>query len=169
MNIDIADSTEILVFTGPESSGKTTCAEQTAQKYQLPRVKEYAREYLTAQGLKYTFKDIQNIAEKQVESEIYANQKHPLIICDTDLVTLEIWALEKFGLSLELNDQLLVKKHYLLCFPDIPWEPDPLRENPDDRKRLFERYEEYLRALDVSFTVLSEDDRKLLKISYHSL
>ena len=24
--------------------------------------------------------------------------------------------------------------YYLLCRPDIPWEPDPLRENPFDRE-----------------------------------
>ena len=29
---------------------------------------------------------------------------------------------------------------YLLCYPDIPWEPDPLRENPDNREELFELY-----------------------------
>ncbi|MEL6988428.1 MAG: AAA family ATPase, partial [Bacteroidota bacterium] len=34
-----------------------------------------------------------------------------------------------------------------LCSPDVDWEADPLRENPDDRDRLFELYKENLNAL----------------------
>ena len=32
-------------------------------------------------------------------------------------------------------------RRYLLCKPDIPWQPDPQRENPSDRDRLYARYE----------------------------
>jgi len=166
MKIDISEGTRIFVFTGPESSGKTICSERVAQEYKLPLVEEYAREYLTKYGSEYSFKSIQQIAEKQIEKEILAHQNHPLIICDTDLVTLEIWALEKFGKSLELDDDLISKKHYLLCFPDIPWEPDPLRENPEDRLRLFERYEQYLKEKNVSFTILREAERKALSFDF---
>lgn len=169
MKIEISRSTEILVFTGPESSGKTTCAERTAKKYKIPRVQEYAREYLTICGFEYSFKDIQNIAKRQIELEITAHQKNPLIICDTDLVTLEIWALEVFETSLGLKDELLNKKHYLLCYPDIPWDPDPLRENPEDRLRLFERYEKFLKSSKVPYSILTEEDRKELTISLFNL
>ena len=37
-------------------------------------------------------------------------------------------------------------RSYLLLEPDIAWEADPLRENPDDRARLFDRYRELLQA-----------------------
>ena len=137
MKIDISIGTEILVFTGPESSGKTTCAKRISTEYQLPLVEEYAREYLTIHGSVYTFEDIRNIAVKQKELERQAHQENPLIICDTDIITLEIWALEKFGTSIGNVDELADKKHYLLCYPDIPWAPDPLRENPEDRHRIF--------------------------------
>lgn len=164
MKIDIPRSTEILVFTGPESSGKTTCANRISNTHQLPLVLEYAREYLTIHGPLYTFKNIQKIAITQIERELESNKKNPLIICDTDIITLEIWALEKFGQSLGMNDALIDKKHYFLCYPDIPWEPDPLRENPKDRMRLFDRYENYLQNLQVSYTVLHESSRELLNI-----
>ena len=36
-----------IVFTGPESSGKTTISESVAQKFNLPIVEEYARKSLT--------------------------------------------------------------------------------------------------------------------------
>jgi len=164
MIINISPSTEILVFTGPESSGKTTCAERFSTIYQLPLVEEYARVYLTTHGSAYTFQDIQKIAQKQKELEIQTHQENPLIICDTDIVTLEIWALEKFDRSLEMSDILKSKKHYFLCYPDIPWEPDPLRENPEDRLRLFDRYQAYLKASEASFTVLKGDNKKELQL-----
>jgi nicotinamide riboside kinase len=45
------------------------------------------------------------------------------------------------------------RKHdlYLLCLPDIEWEPDPLRENPDDRWELLKTYRSELNALNVNF------------------
>jgi len=164
MKIDISEGTEILVFTGPESSGKTTCANRIAQKYKLPLVEEYAREYLNTHGSKYSFVDIQNITALQVEAEAKTNKDNSLIICDTDIVTLEIWAMEKFGRALKHKDNLIGKKHYLLCYPDISWEPDPLRENPTDRVRLFAIYEQFLKELEVPFTVLKEEDRKGLEL-----
>ena len=162
MKINITTGTEILVFTGPESSGKTTCAKRISKDYQLPLVEEYAREYLTTHGSAYTFEDLHIIATTQIERETQSNKNNSLIICDTDITTLEIWALEKFETSLDLVDELVDKKHYLLCYPDIPWEPDPLRENPVDRLRLYHRFEQYLTYLKVPFTVLSEKYRNEL-------
>ena len=33
---------------------------------------------------------------------------------------------------------------YFLCKPDIPWEEDPLRENPNKRDFLFDKFKEKL-------------------------
>ena len=57
---------------------------------------------------------------------------------------------------------------WLLCKPDLPWEPDPLRENPDDRERLFERYEELLDQLGKPYAVISGagELRTLLAIGF---
>ncbi|MDF1694952.1 MAG: ATP-binding protein [Saprospiraceae bacterium] len=164
MTFDFDPSTEIMVFTGPESSGKTTCAQRIAQLYQLPLVKEYAREYLKDNGPSYTFDDLLAITSKQIELETRAHLEHTLIVCDTDIITLEIWAMEKFGLTLKRKDHSINKKHYFLCYPDIPWEPDPLRENPNDRKRLFEIYQAYLVKVNATFTILTKDERKNLSL-----
>ena len=43
---------------------------------------------------------------------------------------------------------------YLLCAPDFPPEPDPLRENPDEREILFEWYQQLLQDMDANFMVL---------------
>ncbi len=162
MKINIPEKADILVFTGPESSGKTTCAERITRESELPLVEEYAREYLNLHGVKYTLDDIRKMAVEQVKRETEAHRNHQLIVCDTDIVTLEIWALEKFETSLDFTDELIDKKHYLLCYPDLPWEPDPLRENPDDRMRLFERYKQFLEDLNASFTILKAKGRNEL-------
>jgi len=164
MKINISEGTEILVFTGPESSGKTTCAERISKEFRIPLVEEYAREYLNRNGTKYSLEDIHKMASVQIKNEAKVHSNSSLIVCDTDIVTLEIWALEKFGTSLGITDKLVDKKHYLLCYPDIPWEPDPLRENPEDRLRLFERYEQYLKDLNASFTILKAKERNKLFI-----
>ena len=166
MKINLDPVIEIIVFTGPESSGKTTCALKTAQEFQLPLVEEYAREYLSIHGPTYTLSDIENIAHKQIEMESEAHNLHPLILCDTDIVTLDIWALEKYGSSLNISDPLCLKKYYFLCNPDIPWEPDPLRENPDDRDRLFDIYHSYLQKMNVPFTILNASDRTSLSLNW---
>jgi nicotinamide riboside kinase len=44
--------------------------------------------------------------------------------------------------------------HLFLCAPDIPWEADKLRENPLDRERLFQLYEELLTKNNCSFSIL---------------
>ena len=164
MTIELPKSTEIIVFTGPESSGKTTTAQRISNLYSLPLVEEYARTYLNQFGQEYTFDDLKNITAGQLSDEKESHRDHSFIICDTDLVTLEIWALEKFERSLNQKDELFGKKHYFLCYPDIPWEPDPLRENPHDRFRLFDRYKSYLQELNASFTVLKEEDRVKLNL-----
>ena len=56
----------------------------------------------------------------------------PLLLCDTDAITVRIWSEEKFGRcdprwsSSPRNGR--TTGHWLLCRPDIPWEPDQLRE-----------------------------------------
>ena len=57
--------------------------------------------------------------------------------------------------------------HYFLCKPDIPWEPDPLRENPEDRERLFKLYERGLLEIGA-YNVLSGniEERKMRIITH---
>ncbi|MBK8339575.1 MAG: AAA family ATPase [Flavobacteriales bacterium] len=81
-------------------------------------------------------------------------------MCDTDLITIRIWGEEKFGRSDPWIIEGTEKRpydHWLLCAPDLPWEPDPQRENPRDRDRLFGVYERTLRALGKPYTIIAGD------------
>lgn len=162
-----AGPAEILVATGPESCGKSTLCTQLARHCRLPLVSEAARGYLDARlrlygDYRYTLADIHNIAQIQHAAEILSfDRQHLPLICDTDLLVLIIWSEEKFGEVTPWITQTfqaqsaLGKRHYLLCDWQIPWQHDPLRENRDDRERLFKRYRARLDSLALPYTVLS--------------
>ena len=149
-----------IAITGPESSGKTTLAKEISAHFKKSiLVNEFAREYLKTVNGKYTYSDLIKIAKGQKEREIQASKKNSqLIICDTTLNEIKIWSLEKFN---KCEKWILNTKdnytHYLLSKPDIPWEPDPLRENPFDRERLFNIHLKYLQ--NKSYTIIYGDKK----------
>lgn len=160
MKTNIPRGKQIIVVTGPESSGKTTLVNRLKMNYDVPIVAEFARTYLEQkEGHKYEFSDLEIIARCQNIQEAEAHKSYPLIVCDTDIVTIDIWAMEVFNKSISLPNNNLDKKHYLLCKPDIPWESDSLRENPGDRDRLFEVYKLYLETNMLSYEILDKEDR----------
>ena len=132
-----------IAITGPESSGKTTLAKSLNNYYKNSiMVHEFAREYLKSIKRQYNYNDLLDIAKGQKKREIIAsNTKSQIIISDTTLQVIKIWSFDKFN---KCDNWILQQKenytHYLLCKPDIPWEPDPFRENPIDRDRLFKIY-----------------------------
>ena len=149
----------VVCLTGPESTGKSTLAADLSQALAVPLVPEVAREHLeamTAGGrAQYSAADLLGIARAQVAAEQDALAEGTgLVICDTDLQVIQIWWQEKFGdLDPWLSGALANRspRRYLLMAPDLPWEPDPLRESPTDRHRLFGRYLQALRAEDFPF------------------
>jgi nicotinamide riboside kinase len=47
--------------------------------------------------------------------------------------------------------------HYFLCKPDIPWEPDELRESEHERDQLFAIYEQMIIELGWNYTIVCGD------------
>ena len=137
-----------IVVTGPESSGKTTLAKALARHFEIEMVPEFARQYLNEHGPSYSFKDLGIMAEGQLllEKE-YLESESSFLICDTDILTYKIWSEYKYG---HVESKILTELEsvsdslYLLCAADIPWEADPLRENPMDRSDIYDLYEENL-------------------------
>jgi nicotinamide riboside kinase len=144
-------------ITGPESSGKTALAKDLCGHFSFEYVAEYSRDLLQGGGKIVSARDLVNIARQQIESELKASKSSAIIICDTDLLVLKIWNEEKFGpLHPALNALYMHHKYdyTLLCTPDLNWEPDPLRENPFDRDRLFEIYKKNLIRSKVKFDIV---------------
>ncbi|MFM1932194.1 MAG: hypothetical protein RL226_1497 [Bacteroidota bacterium] len=154
-----------IAITGPESSGKTELAIALSGKLGWPYVPEAARWYLHKRNGSYSRSDLLEIAKLQYDWWMKTAQFSHSFICDSDMVVVAVWELEKFGsLSQDLS-KLLDSIRFdcvLLCAPDLPWEYDPLRENPHDRDRLFERYKEVLEAHDIPFAIVSgQGDERL--------
>ena len=57
----------LICVTGPECSGKTTLTQSLTHALGAVSVAEYAREYLSATDGRYTFEDLDVIAERQVD------------------------------------------------------------------------------------------------------
>jgi len=144
-----------IAFTGPESSGKTTLSKRIAEILNGEWHEEYAREYLTNLNRAYKQKDLIEIAIKQNEKRVNCNSRFQ--IYDTEMLVIKIWNDFKFKKeNQQINDLLDQQKidHYFLCKPDIPYEDDPLRENPDNRDELFEIYLNALNQKELPFTII---------------
>jgi nicotinamide riboside kinase len=154
---------KIIVVTGPECSGKTTLARQLAEKLGEPWVPEYAREYLSNLNRPYNTADLLEILKGQLQSVETAKSKAKnWLVVDTGPEVIQIWYRDKFGPEpIEIIELAEIFKPalYLLCKPDIPYVPDPLREDPFRRDELFERYVELLESKNVQVMSGGADKR----------
>ena len=151
---------------GPESTGKSTLASYLAHRYGGVLVPEYAREYMEerACACAYTYEDVVNIAKQQVlqlQSGIYGGitegYRTNVIFFDTELIITKVWFLHKFGKCPDFLEEALhayPMDVYLLCYPDMEWIPDPVRENPNIREYLFDWYEREIQALDIPYYII---------------
>lgn len=140
----------LLVVTGPESTGKTALAEALGAALNTAVVPEFARYFLSHLGRPYARADLATIARGQRLWMEYAKKtaKNWLVV-DTDWTVLHVWEHYKYRPA----DFMWPKGYgapeapylYLLCSPDFPWAPDPLREHPEAREELFEWYRNVLR------------------------
>ncbi|MDA1075805.1 MAG: ATP-binding protein [Proteobacteria bacterium] len=168
----VNDHAYLVCLTGPECSGKTSTARALATALDLPLIGEVAREYLKP-GVAYERTDLVEIArlQQQAETTVLKNAPaHGLVaIADTDTQVIRIWWQQKYGdLSDELKaaTQTLTPRRYLLARPDLPWQPDPLRESEYDRDRLFNLYLSDLEEGGWPFGVLEGQDRVALALAH---
>lgn len=163
-------SNEVIVLTGPESSGKTTLANQLAEYWQAPLVQEASRNYLQHKTA-YQQHDLLEIAKLQYQQELKALANcSGKIVCDTDLLVIIIWSEVKYGQCdswiYEMFEKSIrqesVSRYYYLCDFNIPWQEDPLRENPDNRDELFELYLQKIKDYKLSYNIVQGNPKERL-------
>jgi NadR type nicotinamide-nucleotide adenylyltransferase len=165
-----------IVIIGPESTGKSTLCEQLAEHYHTDWCREYAREYLLAHGMNYTYDDLLTIARGQlkIEDELTSkltvdrsqNQNIPCII-DTDMYVMKVWCEFVFEKCHRfILDQIVSRKYdlYLLCSTDLPWVKDELREYPDlkNRETLYKIYYDIMINQTVPWVTIKGDSEQRL-------
>ena len=145
----------IVAVVGPECTGKTTLARRLSEGSGARWLPEFARGYLEGRG-GYSEDDLEQIARRQLAGELSLLEiGGPLVVLDTDLIVIHVWWQEKYGRVPEwVREQIRLQPQrlYLLTRPDIPWQPDPLRESPADRDRLLEVYRATLAGYQLSFS-----------------
>ncbi|MCX2738575.1 ATP-binding protein [Pontibacter anaerobius] len=158
-----------IAITGPESTGKSTLAEQLAAQYGTVWVPEYARSYVGNLGRPYTLADIENIARGQMALERELQQQaNAILFADTDMLVLKIWSEHAFGHTPSWILEQLQQQDYNLCLlmgVDLPWEPDPQREHPHLRQYFYDWYKRELEALQVPFVEISGQQQERLQLA----
>ncbi|NND16883.1 MAG: ATP-binding protein [Eudoraea sp.] len=174
------DLVKVVLF-GPESTGKTTLAQELATHYKTSWVPEYAREYLQNKWDRdkriCELPDLLPIARGQIRIENSLSAvAEQVLICDTDLLETKVYSeiyfdgycdpiLERFALE---NTYDL----YLLTNIDIPWEKDDLRDKPFEREAIFEKFKATLEEYGRNFVILKGDrnqrlNQAILKINQY--
>ena len=158
------------VLTGPECSGKTTLSKTLAEHFQGKYLAEPARTILNGVTA-YTPKDLLVILRGYIDREDANFSDTPLFL-DTDLQNLFLWWQEKYGPAprkLIHAYKAQTDRFFLLCKPDLPWVSDPLRENPNDRERLFGLYYRDLVNRKLPFAMIEGDGEGRLEMSIESV
>lgn len=163
-----------IAIVGPESSGKTTLCEALMLQFDAGLVVDGSREFLETLERPYVEGDLLEMAQDhaamfndaplfaaEYEQAVHGDEAPgpygELTLFDTDILNYRIWSAEKYGRVHAEIDRLVLDLKYdlrLLCRPDMPWEPDPLRENPHDRDRLFGIWEREMQSLGFPYMII---------------
>jgi len=141
-----------IAMYGPESTGKTTLAKQLAQHFQTIWIEEFARNYLQnkwdeSQSI-CTPEDLLPIAIGQVKLENEALKvADKYLFCDTNLMCTKVFSEIYYGFC-DANLDKAARKHkydlFFLTDIDVPFEKDDLRDKPNERETLIQKFEQAL-------------------------
>lgn len=143
--------TRRIVVTGPESTGKTTLAAALAARFDAPWVPEASRRFVETVSSMLSAETVEPIARLAMQlDDAAAAAAPPLLFLDTDLVSTVVYARHYYGATPAwIASEARARRGdlYLLCLPDLPWEPDGVRDRPAARGLLLAEFREALGTL----------------------
>lgn len=156
-----------VILIGSESTGKTEFTEHFAKLYNTVFIPEYAREYIESLNRTYNYHDVEKIALKQVEQEnAFLKKANEILFYDTYLIITKIWFQHVFYHVPNWIDTYLKNADidlFLLCNNDIEWKYDPVRENPNLREYLFEKYKSELEYYKFNYRIVKGRGKKRIE------
>lgn len=137
-------------------------------------IAEFAREYVEKLTHPYTYDDVEAIARKQIE-QYRATQlrSEKLFVFDTWLIITKVWFNWVFNRTPEWLDRQIREcpiDLFLLCLPDLPWQPDLVRENGgENRLKLLDLYRNELRYYGFDFVEIGGVGEQRLQSALQAL
>jgi NadR type nicotinamide-nucleotide adenylyltransferase len=159
-----------IALTGPESTGKSTLAQNLATHFSTVWIPEYARTYVENLNRHYTYNDVEHIAYIQYEQLMNCMNLPAIrrfVFFDTDIIITKIWFREVYQKIPPWMESAIAQSGidlYLLCAPDLAWEPDPVRENGSRREFLFQQYLQEIENYGLNYRIVNGvGERRLAK------
>jgi NadR type nicotinamide-nucleotide adenylyltransferase len=154
---------KIVTITGAESTGKTALTRGLSRHFNSLSFSEYSRQYVEEINGHYTYEDIVSIANMQhAQMSIGLRLKKDIIFFDTWLLITMVWSEVVFGKVPAWIPEAIKNAPvdlYLLCHTDIPWSPDPVRENGGEMREWLEsRYLEIIRQYGLNYEIVTGSD-----------
>ena len=148
-----------ICFYGPESTGKSTLAKKMAELYQTEFVPEVAREIITSND--FTVDDIIQVGHAQTKRVLdKAKVANKLLICDTDLITTQIYSqiyLKQVPDVLYALEKQVHYDAYFLFNIDVPWEEDGLRDLGTKREEMMKMFKSEIDKRKIDYIMVSGD------------
>jgi HTH-type transcriptional regulator, transcriptional repressor of NAD biosynthesis genes len=143
-------------FYGPESTGKSTITKRMAALFNTEWVPEVARELLITND--FNVDQIITIGRMQTERVLQKMQTaNKLLMCDTDLITTQIYSQHYLGIVPELlyeYEKKITYEHYFLLDIDVAWVPDGLRDLPHLRNEMMNTFRAELEKRKLPYTLI---------------
>lgn len=117
---------------GPESTGKSTIAENLAKKYDTVYIPEYAKAIINHQNGQFYEHNVNQVALAQIRTEkSLERMTNKVMFCDSDVITTMVWANTLFGKYDNNLHDIAQSQYYditFLFYPDTPWINDEHRQ-----------------------------------------
>ncbi|MBN1131492.1 MAG: ATP-binding protein [Bacteroidales bacterium] len=156
-----------VLVTGPESTGKTDLCRFLAGHFNGLMVPEYARTYIENLKRPYRYADVCAIAREQRLQYDALQDTGSWIFFDTWLIITRVWMDVVYGKVPRWVDGEIRKARFdlvLVCAPDIPWIPDPVRENGGpERQLLYRRYIREVEQLEWKYRIVDGTGEERLR------
>ena len=160
-----------IALYGPESTGKTTLAQQLAAAFNTLWVPEFARDYLQkkwdATQQICQPEDLLPIAIGQIQQENEALAKaNQYLFCDTNLLVTKVFSELYYGSCDPILATAAQNHNYDLVFltdVDFPWEKDDLRDKPENRQETLAIFEKELLKNNKPYIKLSGNKEERLE------
>lgn len=162
-----------IVLFGSESTGKTTLASQLAHYYHTVWLPEYARIYQQEKGRLLGITDVLPIVlgQQQLEKEALLKANR-LLICDTDILETKVYSDAYNGACPQwVLDQIphQLADLYLLTNIDLPWEPDGIRDRPNNREEMHHLFKNELLSRQVPFIEIEGSYLQRFKLAVEAI